>query len=71
MKSVLWRPLGQDVRFQEVDFSRGSVVVERRGTITSPISVTIRPLTVAQYQTLGVTGCLITPGEDPAEGEHF
>lgn len=64
---------GQQIGFAELDFSsvgnRTSLVVNKRGANPSPVSVTITPLTISQYQMRSGTGCPLDPNSIPAEGK--
>ena len=48
-----------------------SIDVISAGGFSDPINVTVRPLTVGQYQALGAPGCNLDSGDDPAERKSF
>jgi len=60
--------------FRESDFSSSgnttNIEVVGIGAFTDPVNVTLRPLTVSQYQSSGATGCTLNPNDDPAESKR-
>ena len=65
---------GQQIGFEELDFSsvgnRTSLVVNKRGANpSSPVHVTVTPLTISQYQMRSGTGCTVNLNSIPAEGK--
>ena len=73
MTVYLLNALGQQLLFQESDFGApetvdaATIIVERVDSNSSPLTLTLRPITIGEYLASGRTGCQLDGEYNPAE----